>query len=70
MAFLRSVGQLPWALGVLFSDTVTCLRWPLGQVFQDRIFDLLRKKPLASGIDESFEFQSCNKSMEAWERGY
>lgn len=41
MAFLRSVGQLPWALGVLFSDTVTCLRWPLGQVFQDRIFESL-----------------------------
>lgn len=75
MAFLRSVGQLPWALGVLFSDTVTALDGPWGRYFRTGFLkvwasDLLRKKPLAGGIDQSFEFQPHKKSMEAWERGH
>lgn len=69
---LRSVeGQLPWVLGVLFSDTVTC---PWGKYFRTGFLkvwasELLGKKPLASGIDQSFGFYTM-KSMEAWERGY
>lgn len=64
---LRSVeGHLPWVLGVMFSDTVTCLRWPLGKYFRTGFLkvwasELLGKKPLASGIDQSFGFQPYNE---------
>lgn len=54
--------QLHWVPRVtLFSDTVDFRNSGL-QSCQG-------KKPLASGIDQSFGFQSCNESLEAWEKG-
>lgn len=71
MAFLRSVGQLPWVLGVLFSDTVTALGGPWGRYFRTGFLkvwasDLLRKKLLAGGIDQSFDSSHVRSP---WRRG-
>lgn len=68
---LRSVEQLPWESCSL--TLLPALSRPWSRYFRTGFLkvwasDLLRKKPLASGIDQSFEFQPCNKSMEAWER--